>query len=376
MKSPFQEPIIDISGESCGANKIYVRLVVQKMIPNMIVHWVDNREIWASRNYSLYTSKDDGVSFNKVADLEVSPFICMLGKFRLLSRAFRLGIRDLKKLRSGTILLIAYRKIFRLKDGESEAVYSFRRGFGPLREGWCEDNKGNCYIAEYFLNNKRDMPVNLLRSNDDGQSWEIIQSFQRIRHIHCVQYDPVGESIWLGTGDRDNESCILFSEDEGKTWSKIGAGNQMFRAVSLLFTKDYVYWGSDAPTRQNYVYRYVRKSGEIERLVAVDGPVHYSTTLENGIIIFATTAEGNSEGKSAEWDNKAHIWASEDGAHWIDLISWEKDFWPYILGFGRVLFAHGRCGDNLYFTTQSLKKVDNSLFCAKLQVENQKTCEL
>jgi len=137
----------------------------------------------------------------------------------------------------------------------------------------------------------------------------------------------------------------------------------------LLFTKDHIYWGSDAPTRQNYIHRYRCKNGEIERLVAVGGPVHYSTTLGNGIKLFATTAEGNSEGKSAAWDKKAHIWASEDGTNWEDLISWEKDFWPYILGFGRVLFAHGKHGDRLYFTTQSLKKIDNVLFCAKLQVK-------
>ena len=82
-----------------------------------------------------------------------------------------------------------------------------------------------------------------------------------------------------------------------------------------------------------------------------------------------TTAEGDSEGKSAEWDKKAHIWASKDGTQWEDLISWEKDQWPYILGYGRVLFAHGRNRDNLYFTTQCLKKVDNMLIQAKLSVK-------
>ena len=87
-------------------------------------------------------------------------------------------------------------------------------------------------------------------------------------------------------------------------------------------------------------------------------------------MLFATTAEGNSEGKRAEWDNKAHIWASKDGTGWKDLISWEKDIYPYILGYGRAYFAHGQYRDTLYFTTRSLKKVDNTLFRAKLRVEN------
>jgi hypothetical protein len=346
-----------------------MKLTIQKVVPNMVVHHIDDEEIWTSSNYTIYRSKDEGDTFDKVADLPVSFAMQILGRFRLPSRAFRLGIRSLKKLGSGTVLIIASRKIFRLRDGKFEVVHSFQRGLGPLREGWCEDEKGNSYLGEYFLNNKRDASVRLLKSTDDGRSWETIRSLQHIRHIHCVQYDSFSGRIWMGTGDRDEESSISFSEDEGKTWTEIGSGDQMFRAVSLLFTKDHVYWGSDVPTRQNYIYRYGRKSGEIEKLAAVDGPVHYSAILENGIKLFATTAEGDSEGKSAEWDKKAHIWASENGTLWEDLISWEKDQWPYILGFGRVLFPHGQYKDNLYFTTQCLKKVDNMLIKAKLLVK-------
>lgn len=235
-----------------------------------------------------------------------------------------------------------------------------------MREGWCEDDEGNCYMGEYFLNNRRDTSVDLMKSTDDGQSWRTIYSLDNVRHIHCVQYDPFDRRIWLGTGDRDEESTISFSQDKGETWTKIGSGDQMFRAVSLLFTQDYVYWGSDAPTRQNYIYRYNRSSREIERLVAVDGPVYYSTILKNGIKIFTTTTEGNSEGKSAEWDNKAHIWASDNGFCWEDLISWGKNVYPYILGYGSVLLPHGQLNDTLFFTTQRLRKVDGMLSIAKL----------
>jgi len=347
-----------------------LKLVIQKEVPNMLVHWIDHKEIWTSSNYTLYRSKDEGITYSKLVDLKVSSLMRLLGKSRLIARGLRLGVRDLRILKSGTILVIADRKIFRSKNGGFQVVHSFQNGLGPLREGWCEDDKGNCYLGEYFLNDKRDTPVNLLKSADDGQTWETIHFFQRIRHIHCVQYDPFSRKIWMGTGDRDDECHISFSEDEGKTWTEIGSGDQMFRAVSLLFTEDWVYWGSDASTRQNYIYRYARKSGEIERLTAVDGPVHYSTMLENGIMLFATTAEGNSEGKSAEWDNKAHIWASENGSRWEDLISWEKDIYPYILGYGRVFFAHGQYRDSVYFTTQSVKKVDNTLFCTKLYLES------
>jgi hypothetical protein len=343
-----------------------LELEIQKTVPNKIAHWTDHAEIIASSGYRLYSSRDQGQTFDKIADLKVSSLKKMIEKSRLLSRALRLGIRDLKKLKSGTLLAVADRKIFRAEYDDFKPVFLFRQGFGPLREGWCEDDEGICYLAEYFLNNKRNSPANLIKSVDNGQTWETIRSLTNVRHIHCVQHDPYSHKLWMGTGDRDVESSISFSEDQGKTWITMGSGDQMYRAVSFVFTKDYIYWGSDAPTRQNHIYRHVRKNGEIERLVAVNGPVHYSTLLENGAILFATTAEGNSEGKTAAWDNKAHIWASKNGTNWTDLVSWEKDVYPYILGLGRVYFAHGEDQDKFYFTTEALKKVDHTLFCAKL----------
>jgi hypothetical protein len=350
-----------------------LKLEIKRTVAQMTVHWVGDSEIWASSGYSFYTSRDEGVTFEKTGDLTTSSLNKILGKSRLITRGMRWGIRDLRRLNSGTVLVIADRKVYRSSgngSGAFKSVYKFRKGVGPLREGWCEDDEGNCYLAEYFLNNGRDSSVNLVKSTDDGHTWETIASFDRIRHIHCVQFDPFSRCIWLGTGDRDDESSIRFSEDRGDTWSAIGSRDQMFRTVSFIFTKDYVYWGSDAPTKQNYVYRQTRKNGAIDKLAAVNSPVHYSTMLENGTIVFGTTAEGNSEGKSAAWDDKAHIWASPDGKEWTDVASWEKDVYPYILGLGRIYFPHGRSGDNIYFTTEALRNVDNTLFCAKLKTHN------
>jgi len=345
---------------------VALELVVQKMIPNMVAQYVDPEEIWVTSNYTLYTSRDELVTLNRVVDLEVPFWMRTLGRFRLTTRALRLGVRGLRKLKSGTILAIADRKIFRFRDNELKAVHSFQRGFGPLRQGWCEDADGNCYLGEYFLNNKRNHPVNLIKSTDDGQSWQVVCSLTDTRHIHCVQYDPFSGRIWMGTGDRNQESRISFSEDGGENWAEIGSGDQMFRTVSFIFTEGHVYWGTDSPTIQNHIYRYARGIGEIEEVAAVGGPVHYSATLDNGIKLFARTAEGNTEGKSAEWDRKAHLWASEDGTHWEDIMSWEKDFWHFHLGFGRVYLALGQKGNNLYLTLEALKGVDGMLAHAQV----------
>lgn len=344
-----------------------IKLKIQKIIPEMKIHWIDEAGILASSRYELYLINDYGNTFSKIIDIKTFALSSTLAKFRLFRRAFRLGIRALLKLKNGVVLVVANGKVIRCNNGENEIVYSFERGIGPLRDGLCEDNKGGIYIGEYFTNNSRKHPVKLLKSEDGGKSWEVLQTFKNIRHIHCVQYDPFEKLVWMGTGDREEESSIMFSEDYGETWRSIGSRSQMFRTVSLVFTEDYVYWGTDTPAKQSYIYRYNRRNGTVECLSPVNGPVYYSASLENGAIFFSTGAEGKSEGVSGAWDNKAHIWASTDGMKWEDVISWEKDSWPYIMGYGRIVFARGRSKDILAFTTECLKNADNKLFICKVE---------
>ena len=343
-----------------------LRLIKEKTISDLCVHWYSDGEILASKGYSICVSKDEGVSFQKTLDIPVPLITRILSKVRISSRALRLGVRTLIKLKSGTILAAANKKLFLIQKGKIQPVYCFKKGFSPLRQGWCEDNRGNCYLAEYFLNNDRSSSSEILKSSDGGQTWNVINIIESIRHIHCVQWDPFSQSIYLGTGDRDNESSIRYSQDGGKSWAILGSGDQIFRAVSLLFTKDYIYWGGDAPTRQNHILRYNRSNKKVEKLVPVNGTVFYSTILKNGTLLFGTTDEGDSEGKNPTTDKKAHIWASRDGTHWEDIASWKKDVWPYLLGSGKVLFAWGEASDFAFFTTQALAGVDEVFFRARV----------
>lgn len=344
-----------------------MHLKIQEKIPNFVVQYIDGEEILASSNYTIFRSQDGGRTFKRVINLPISNYSRFMGKCTLFSRALRLGIKTIIKLVNGTILAVASKQIFHIKDDEVRTVHTFHKGFGPLRKGWCEDNNGNCYFGEYFLNNKRDSRVRLFKSSDNGRFWDVICSLNKIRHIHSVQFDPYSKNVWLCTGDKDNESKIMFSEDEGETWIDIASGNQMFRTLSLTFTKKHIYWGTDIPTRQNYICRYLRSNETIEKLTQVDGPVHYSTTVGRKFKVFATTVEGNSEGISSQWDKKSHIWISKDGIRWYDIMSLKKDLWPYILGYGRIIFPNGENKANdLYFTTQALQYFDNMLIKARI----------
>lgn len=338
-----------------------MKLIIEKSVPNMIVHYTNSSEIWASSGLSIYLSQNEDFTFKNVINVPGSLIFRLLGNLRFTSRALRLGIRNLRKFKNGTVLVVANRNLYRFSDGQIKITYSFSKGLSPLREGWCEDDNGNYYLAEYFLNNKRNFSSELLKSTDDGESWQVIHSIPNIRHIHCVQYDPYSHKIYIGTGDNDNESSILYSGDGGNSWEVLGDGDQLYRTVSLLFTENYIYWGGDAPTRQNYIVRYNRKTKNIEKLVAVNGTVFSSIMLENGTIFFSTTDEGNSEGRNPTADRKCYLWATTDGTHWNNVMQWNKDFWPYFMGYGKILLPHGQSGNILYFTPVCLKGANNTL---------------
>jgi hypothetical protein len=342
-----------------------LKLNIKNTISNTTIHWVDEKGILVSSKYSILKSVDDGSSFDKIVDLPVPRILLAMIKLQICSRLLRLGIRNVIKLKSGTILAVANRRLYRVTDKNIEVTYVFKKGFGPLREGWCEDSQGNCYLAEYFLNMDKKHQSDLLKSVDDGKTWEVVYSIEKITHIHLVLYDKYSNSIWLGTGDKDFESIISFSKDEGKSWVTIGSGDQTYRTVGLLFTREYVYWGSDAPTRQNYIFRYDRKSGKIEKLAAVSGPVYYSVIFADSIFIFGTTDEA----LTSLSDKSVHMWASKDGNIWEDIGRWYKDLWPYIFGFGVILLPLGKSDNSIFFTLESTKKSHRVMFQASVSEE-------
>lgn len=79
------------------------------------------------------------------------------------------------------------------------------------------------------------------------------------RHIHVLTVDPYTGWIFVGTGDTDNESAIYVSKDQGISLHKVGGGAQVWRTLSFIFTKDYIYWNTDSDAPQ-YLSRVSRNA--------------------------------------------------------------------------------------------------------------------
>ena len=105
----------------------------------------------------------------------------------------------------------------------------------------------------------------------------------------------------------------------------------------LAFCKgDYLYWGSDCPYKQNYIYRYNRHTGVTDRLQPISGPAYYTAVNSEGCMFLATTIELRSE-------HRAILYSSTDGEMWSEEGEWKKDILPLLLfGFGTIELIHGQ----------------------------------
>ena len=126
---------------------------------------------------------------------------------------------------------------------------------------------GTIMYAEYTPNrtgpygNDLALPSRVRRTRDGGATWSIVFETASIRHFHVLQARPgrPGE-WWLTSGDRETESRIWRSTDDGDTWAdlterfglrlRLGQhkfSRRIFRLTDLVWSGDSVVWGADDP---------------------------------------------------------------------------------------------------------------------------------
>ena len=204
----------------------------------------------------------------------------------------------------------------------------------------------NFYYGEYRSNPERS-PVNIWQWQQEQSAWQSVWQFTNVRHVHGIFHDPYTDSIWATTGDSDDESAIWQTSDNFKTLNKVVGGNQQFRAVQLLFTKEYVYFGSDAPEEQNYIYRMARDGANHERLITVDSSVFFASKV-NERLFFSTAVEPSTRNDS----RMAAIWSAEGNGVWERVAEYKKDSLPMrYFQYGQIQFPSGPGDDvHLYFS--------------------------
>lgn len=275
--------------------------------------------------------------------------ICFLNRIAMripfLSRLLRLGIHHVGFV-NDKMVVFANKETYLLDYNE---IVPLGRVHGSRPMVLCESEDG-LYYGEYRSNPERS-PVYIYMLSGSCHRWVPVWEFQNVRHIHGVFYDKYTNSHWVTTGDSDEEAAIWRSEDGFKTLYKVVGGSQQFRAVQLLFTEDYLYFGSDAPEELNNIYRLDRADLTVERLAVVGGPVFYGCKV-GGRLFFSTSVEPSAinDGDYVE------VWSSINGVDWKLFERFKKDLLSKkYFQYGQALFINGRDNGSLYLTPFATK---------------------
>ncbi len=311
-----------------------------------VVEWAAPGSYYLSRRNRLFHSTDLKPPFREIGAVAAPGWKQMAANFRLGQRLLRFMVNCVIPLANGDLFVSFDKTVGIMREGRWIALGGLERPCRVLRSGCAIDRKGDIYFGEYLANNERG-PMRVYRYTPGADSLENAYVFEAnsIKHIHGVYFDKYTEAMYCLTGDADPECRILRSFDGFETLETLGAGDESWRAVSILFDEDNLFYGTDAEFRGNQIYKVDRKSLERTVLGEVSGTVFYSRSLGSDLF-FATTAENAPSQK----ENVAALWhVGSDGAL-SEIASFPKDMWhPTLFLFGFICFPYSHPENELYF---------------------------
>jgi hypothetical protein len=303
-----------------------------------VLAW-DEDVLYASRGYELVRCRPSSavIQWEPVGRFSPAWWRNFTSKSRLGFRLMRDGFHALVVLPTGELIAAVPGAIATLKPGEREfqVTHALQRGTRPLNIAVTPD--GRVFWGEYFDNSGRD-EVHIYGSEDHGASWKIVHSFAKssIRHVHNIVYDHWEGCLWVLTGDIGEECRVLRASLD---WSRVEivlSGNQQARAVAAVPREDGLYFASDTPLEQNYIYKLDRQ-GNLIRLSEIHASVLCGCAVGDAVF-FATMVEPS----AVNLDRTVAIYGSADGDAWARLQSWKKDGWSdRFFQYGNAFVASG-----------------------------------
>lgn len=282
----------------------------------------DGDLLYASRGYELLAARAPGFEWRGVGRYRPEWWRNFTSRNRLSFRLVRDGFHALAILPGGNIVVAVPGAIATLPAGETELRVTHRltRGTRPLHIAGTPD--GRVFWGEYFDNPQRD-EVHIYASLDQGMTWQVAHTFDRgaIRHVHNVLYDRWEKCLWIFTGDYGAECRILRAALDFSSVDEVVGGNQQTRAVAAVVNEDGLYFATDTPLEQNYIY-HLRRSGRMLRMDAFPSSSIYACRNRSGIF-FSTMVEPSEVNSS----RGVELFGSADGVEWRPLAAWEKDRW-------------------------------------------------
>jgi hypothetical protein len=282
----------------------------------------------------------------------------LFGVSRLTSRAARADKCNLYVNAAGNVLTIRAGQVYVLRENSLLPIFRVQ-GDCVLHCGLCEDEQGWTYFGEYFMNPER-VPVRIWRVNPALDEWETAYEFREklVRHVHGVFRDPYdAPALWATLGDAAGECGILRSRDRFRTVEWFGDGSQVWRAVNLFFTPDYICWLTDSPLEPSHACRMDRRNGALEIGQPLECSGWYGSTTAEGLHVAFTTVEPGPAIRRSE----SSVLVSRDAFHWIEAASFKKDFYRpmQVFKFGVISVPSGQMSqEEFYLSGEGLVGLD------------------
>lgn len=225
------------------------------------------------------------------------------------------------------------------------------------------------FYGEYIWNDTKG-PVDIYRRKKGV--WESVHTFpdNSITHIHNLVFDEHKNGFFILTGDEDSESGIWFADYNFKSVKPVLVGSQQYRACVAFPDEHGLYYATDTPLENNYIYR-VELDADMnvvnhKRVYDMPGPCIYGCR-HNGDMFFSTSVEPDSSLSTWRYrltyklgagvrDRNTHIIKGSNNGKFEEIWQFKKDLLPiWLFQFGNVLFPKNDSKE-LYMVLQSTVK--------------------
>ena len=304
-----------------------------KDLRGFVVEWAGRGDYYLSRRDIVFHSPDLKPPFKRLAQIEAPFWKRIASRFRLGQRLLRFMVTNIIPLSNGDLFVTFDKSVGVIRKGVYFSLAGLERPCRVLRSACALDGNGDIFFGEYLDNAGRG-PMRVYRYSQGDDEMAVAFTFPAgsIRHVHGIYRDDFTDDLYCLTGDAESECRILRTSDKFQTMETVGEGDETWRAVSMVFTEDSIYYGTDAEYRTNQIYRIDRKTGERESLGEINGTVFYSKRIGEDLY-FTTTAEN----APAQTENVASIWCLRSTGELIELAKFKKDMWhPTLFQFGTI----------------------------------------
>jgi hypothetical protein len=336
------------------------RAVPVPELSGLTVEWAGSDDYVLSRRNALYRACDPASPRTRLGRVPLPPQLRLGSRIELVRRALRLAFYNVVLLGDDRILVTFNRSVALIGPDGTTAIAGLERPVRVLRGGLAVRPDGSAWFGEYLIP-REPTPLRLYRLEAGAERARIVHTFPAgfARHVHGLYADPVDGSLWCLTGDHGEHARIMWSPDGLESFATVGCGDESWRAVSMQFRADAIYYATDAQERQNWIYRIDRRTGERTEVAPLGGPVYYSHRVGDDLF-FAVAAEfgpGRPGGSATLW----HLDADDRCSH---VVSFAKDRWPVAQFLpGTLGFPQGP-GDGaaFYFSGVALSGIGRTTF--------------